>query len=262
MPPLRQARGSDDGFRRARPTSTPRVGSSRMSTFGRDAKPPADDDFLLIAAAQLPDRRFDARRLDREVADRRARRAPCRRLPLMNGSTGRDDDRAADWRGPTLNARLFVRISPSARRSSGTKPTPGLDGVGRARAARKASPFERHRALVRAVGAEQEARQFASPRADEAAKPEHLALSQIEADVLDLRRAGERPRTERRSRCRGREARAFVRFACDRPRRRRSPRPAPARVSAAPASSATDRPSRNTVTRWQSSRISSSRCET
>ncbi len=52
------------------PTSTPRVGSSRMRTRGARCEPAADHHLLLVAAAEAGDRRVDALGLDRQRADR------------------------------------------------------------------------------------------------------------------------------------------------------------------------------------------------
>ena len=72
----------------------------------------------------------------------------------------------------------------------GHEADPGLDSAGRT-AGSVRLPFERHRAVLRAVRAEQKARQLRPAGADEAAKPEDFAPPQIEAHAFDPRRAGE-----------------------------------------------------------------------
>ena len=180
-----------------------------------------------------------------------------RRRPLIIGSIGLATIEAR-LASPTLKARLFVRTSPSARRSSGTKPIPARTACGRA-AGRKAPAIQRHRAPVGPVGAEEEACDLASARADEAAKSKHLALAQVETDLVDFRRPAEPAHGERHLACRGGRSRSSE---FPRSRRRRSPRPMPGASGSRRSSSATERPSRKTVTRWHSSRISSRRWET
>ena len=143
----RRVRGRADEFRARAPTSTPRVGSSRISTLRLGAQPAADHHLLLVAAAEPADRRLDARRLDREVADRRSAPALSRRRPLISGRQRlkTSESRLARLR---LKATLFVSTSPSARRSSGTKPMPAFTAVGGLRG-RNGLPVERHGAAVR-----------------------------------------------------------------------------------------------------------------
>ena len=111
-----------------------------------------------------------------------------RRLPLMNG--------AARWKMIELEiGEAQVEREALGQDQSldppllGHKANPRLDSVRRT-SRRVRLAFERHRALLGAVRAKQEARQFRPTRADEASKSKDLALSQIEAHAFDPWRSG------------------------------------------------------------------------
>ena len=66
--PARPARGSGAGSRPWRPTSMPRVGSSRISSLRVDAEPAGEQHLLLVAARELADPLLGAGALDAEAA--------------------------------------------------------------------------------------------------------------------------------------------------------------------------------------------------
>ena len=219
-------------------------------------QPPRDDDLLLIAAAQTSDGRLGAGRLDRKVA---------------NGALGeRFPATAADERQSTMeDDRLEIgeaEIEREALRQDqsfdppllGHEADPRLDSVRRT-SRRVALAPERHRALLRAVGAEQEARQLRPARADESSKSKDFALSQFEAHAFDPWGAGQGAHGQGRL-----AGNSSVRRASPAPRRA-----ADDRFDQSPAASGPAQPAqpptcrRETRSRcWQSSRISSRRCET
>ncbi len=104
------------------PTSTPRVGSSRMSTFGCNSSHRPMTTFCWLPPLSWP---TGVSMLEVLIARSRIVRSASalRRRPLIIGSIGLATIEAR-LASPTLKARLFAKISPSARRSSGTKPKP------------------------------------------------------------------------------------------------------------------------------------------
>ena len=229
-PPCRslQARGSGDGSPPRAPMSTPRVGSSRISTLRLALQPAADHDLLLVAAAEPRRPAVRAGRLDREVARSSARASSAR---------VRADEAAAPARGsaPSRLARLTLKatlLAEDAAPRRGAPPAPeptpaltasaGLRGANGLPSQLSSSPPSGRSAPI------DQPRSLAAPGADEPAEAEHLAAMQIEADAAALpRRARQIAHGQhdvpRRTRCGACGAVAST------VARRRSPRPAPPR---------------------------------
>ena len=170
------------------PTSTPRVGSSRMRTFGCDASHRPMTTFCWLPPLSWP---TGVSMLDALIARSRIVRSASalRRRPLdAIGSIGLATIEPR-FASPTLKARLLVSTRPSARRSSGTKPNPAFTAAAGLRGAK--GFLSTVMVPSRPVRAEQEPGQFAAAGADETAKAEHFAPLQVETDFAHFRRAGE-----------------------------------------------------------------------
>ena len=180
-----------------------------------------------------------------------------RRPPTMKGSQGLKTSEPKLAR-PTLNATLLVRTSPSARRSSGTKPIPALTASEQSRGS-KVAPS---RVIVPLSGRSAPKTSRASSLRPAPTRPPRPSTSPRRRSKLTSLTLGARvrPRTESTVFPGPADARPTTRSAvCSRPMIASTR----ARLfKAPPASSATERPSRNTETRWQRSSTSSSRCET
>ena len=117
------------------PTSTPRVGSSRIRSAAARGQPLGEDDLLLVAARQRrPSRRVEARRRHASRSKcalrRRARSAPrAEPTPAREPRQQRQRQRS---RAPSCRG-----TSPWRLRSSGTRPMPSAHR--RARASRPAA---------------------------------------------------------------------------------------------------------------------------
>ena len=98
------------------PTSTPWVGSSRISTDGPRGQPPGQRDLLLVAAGEMGDRRVEGGRLDREAVDEGAAPPRARASQSRNGP----ERMARSTASVALAATLISGITPWRRRSSGT----------------------------------------------------------------------------------------------------------------------------------------------
>ena len=180
-----------------------------------------------------------------------------RRRPLIIGSIGLATIEARLAR-PTLKARLLARTSPSARRSSGTKPSPAWTACGGLRGAKRRPSS----VMAPRSGRSAPKRRRASSLRPAPTRPPSPSTSPFRKSkliVVDFRRPAEPAHGQRDLACRGRQLHSSELLSIAPPTIASTNA---WRVRPAPASSATERPSRKTVTRWQSSRISSSRCET
>ncbi len=164
------------------PMSTPRVGSSRISTLGpRSSQRPittfcwlpplsrptgVSTDGVLIASSRTVSSASDARR-----------------RPSIERQGGAVDDASEigelQVEGDALGQQQSLG-SPLLRHQA----EPRLDGVdGRAR--REGPALQRHGPGIGAIGAIEEAGEFGPAGPDEAADAEHLAAPEVEADALD-----------------------------------------------------------------------------
>ena len=108
------------------PTSTPRVGCEAMSSRGRAAHLPADDELLLVAAGQRGGEDLDARRADVVLARRSAR---CPR--------GRPRGRSAALGVGRLGLVARACGSPRAAPRAAARAGAGPPGCSRCRASRR-----------------------------------------------------------------------------------------------------------------------------
>ncbi len=155
------------------PTSTPRVGSSRISMRAVGREPLGEHHLLLVAARQpgrdgVARRRPHAQPLESTPAPARARRRA-----RTNGQ--RATARRSVGSVTLLQRRSSTSTSPWRLRSSGTRPMPariaslGRSTATRLRRARRSAP------VAAGVQTEQRLRDLGSPGADQPGEPDHLA---------------------------------------------------------------------------------------
>ena len=162
------------------PTSTPRVGSSTISTLGSRASQRASTTFCWLP----PDRpsiacSAEAMRIDsiflKPASASRSRRSAMKPKPLL--------------KAPSAAIEKLGRMPSAAKiawrlRSSGTSPMPSaMASAGDCRRDRLA--VERDRAGGDAVGAEDGARKLGAAGADQAGDAEDLAGLEVEVDALE-----------------------------------------------------------------------------
>ncbi len=135
--------------------------------------------FCWLPPDSVRDRLAERRRLDRETL-RRALEASAASLP-------RDRMDAREKRSSTGKVRFSATDRPStrplSRRSSGTRPKPKPDRVGRRADGDRLALERRSLPAVGPGDAEQAFQHFAAAGADQAGDAEHLAAVEIEADV-------------------------------------------------------------------------------
>ena len=98
----------------------PRVGSSRIRTFGSVVQPFADDDLLLVAAGEVQDLLLRAGRLDVELLD-----VGLGDLVFLLAARGcRPSSLRADTAAWYFPGQTYQGSGPRSFRSSGTRPSP------------------------------------------------------------------------------------------------------------------------------------------
>ena len=162
------------------PTSTPRVGSSQMRTRAERTSHRARIPFLLRSAAQRLHRLLNAENAHVEARCERTRGVVLLALvqdrePREHRQAGKRDvpcDRHVGHealRLAVLRQKSYAKANCVARRLEAHGPS-----------------FESDRSAGRRPSAGQKTDQFRLPAADQPCNAEHLALIEVEVDILDL----------------------------------------------------------------------------
>ena len=162
--------------------SMPRVGSSRMSSFGCRASQRAEHHLLLVAARQLDDLLVEVGRLDRHLARRaaRRRRAPCggRTKPKRRILLGHAQSVTLSRIAAKQQQRLVLAVLRREADAGGDR-VGGLSGA-------TAAPFTATRRRRAAVIADDRRGELGAPGAHQAADADDLAAHRSRLTSLTL----------------------------------------------------------------------------
>ena len=167
------------------PTSTPRVGSSRIRIRHSRGQPLGEHELLLVAARQPGGDHVRARGAHPQALEVGSGRAAL--LAAADEQPKRDS--RVSIASVVLLSALIDSTSPCRLRSSGTRPMPWRHRDLRARERAPAGRATADPSGRLAIEAEQRLRDLRSAGADQAGEPEHLAAAQRERDVAEARRA-------------------------------------------------------------------------